>query len=269
MQIQNPTTPELQVPELEENNPTESNQTPQKDYFYMVYSSVLGGTAALIVIAVFVGLLFGLCYGAKSAYDYWFCMDNLIEVGTHGYYYDDENNCFIDPKPHRRLMQGCTLYSVSDNDTIAVVITNNNKYRYINLNTLSYLNDCHYQYADAFKEGRAVAFTKDTLYYIDTQGGTIASESTSWIYNSVRPLTYSQVKEYDEYGDYVNTVQIPTGIYIYEDINYYYGLMSADYVRLTQPIFSSVSALSVDAFLCEYHNSGKVVLVNQHGEIIK
>ena len=269
MQIQNPTTPELQVPELEENNPTEINQTPKKDYFYMVYSSVLGGTAALIIIAVFVGLLFGLCYGAKCAYDYWFSMDDLIEVGTHGYYYDDENNCFIDPKPHRRLMQGCTLYSVSDNDTIAVVVTNHNKYRYINLNTLSYLNDCHYQYADAFKEGRAVAFTKDTLYYIDTQGGTIASESTSWIYNSVRPLTYSQVKEYDEYGDYVNTVQIPTGIYIYEDINYYYGLMSADYVRLTQPIFSSVSALSVDAFLCEYHNSGKVVLVNQHGEIIK
>ena len=33
MQIQNPTTPELQVPELEENNPTESNQTPKKITF--------------------------------------------------------------------------------------------------------------------------------------------------------------------------------------------------------------------------------------------
>lgn len=267
MQTQNPITPELQDPELEENNPTENIQTPKKDYFYIVYSSVLGGAMALTIIAIFVGLLFGLGYGVKYTYDYWFSMDELIEVGTHGYYYDRENDCFIDPKPHRRLLQDCMLSSISDNDTIGVIITPNNKYRYINLNTLSYLNDFHYQYADAFKDGRAVAFTKDTLYYINTQGKTITTEATSWIYTSVRALTYSVVK--DEYNEYVNTVEIPTGIYVYEDINQYYGLMSSDFVRLTQPIFSSISAIAKDAFLCEYHNSGKLVLVNQYGEIIK
>lgn len=264
MQTQEPINPEMQ----EQDAPQASTDlTPQKDYFSIALSSILGGATALTIIALCVGVIIAVFFGIQFGYNRWFSMDNLVAVGNAGYYYDAENHCFIDPTPHRRVIKGCTSLQYAGSDTIGIVQMDNDKYRYLNLNTLSFLNDHKYDYAYSFHNDRAMALIHDTLYYINPQGEVINSELSNWLYLSITPLTYSIMSE-DEDG-YTTTQYLPTNFYLYEDINHAYGLMSCNFTRLTQPLFSDISALTQNVFLCEYEYSEISVLVNQNGEIIK
>ena len=62
---------------------------------------------------------------------------------------------------------------------------------------------------------------------------------------------------------------VPTGMYTYEDAWHRLGLMSGDFVRLTPPLFSDITAESKDVFFAEYLDSGLGVLINRKGTIIK
>lgn len=264
MQTQEPIYPEMQEQDASQ---ASTDLTPQKDYFSIALSTILGGATALTIIALCVGVIIAVFFGIQFGYNRWFSMDNLVAVGNAGYYYDAENHCFVDPTPHRRIIKGCTSLQYAGSDTIGIVQMDNDKYRYLNLNTLSFLNDHKYDYAYSFHNDRAMALIHDTLYYITPQGEVINSELSNWLYLSITPLTYF-VKSEDEDG-YTTTQYLHTNFYIYEDINHAYGLMSSDFTRLTQPLFSDISALTQNVFLCEYEYSEISVLVNQNGEIIK
>lgn len=264
MQTQEPINSEMQEQDASQ---ASTDLIPQKDYFSIALSSILGGATALTIIALCVCVIIAVFFGIQFGYNRWFSMDNLVAVGNAGYYYDAENHCFVDPTPHRRVIKGCTSLQYAGSNTIGIVQMDNDKYRYLNLNTLSFLNDHKYDYAYSFHNDRAMALTNDTLYYINTQGEVINSELSNWLYLSITPLTYSVISE-DEDG-YTTTQYLPTNFYLYEDINHAYGLMSSNFTRLTQPLFSDISALTQNIFLCEYEYSEISVLVNQNGEIIK
>lgn len=263
MQTQESINPEVQEQDIVQ---SPENTTPQKDYFSIALSTILGGATALTVIALIIGVVIAVVFGIKFSYNRWFSMDHLVAVGNAGYYYDAEGSCFITPTPHRRIIKECTSLQYAGSDTIGIVLVQD-YYRYLNLNTLSFLNDHKYDIAYPFHDDCAMALTNDTLYCINAHGEVITSEPANWLYTSVIPLTYSIMSE-DEDG-YTTTKSLPTDVYMYEDINHSYGLMSSDFVRLTKPLFSNISVLTKDVFLCEYAYSEISVLVNQHGEILK
>lgn len=56
---------------------------------------------------------------------------------------------------------------------------------------------------------------------------------------------------------------------MYEDANHHYGLMSKDFVKVTEPVFSNITAKSEDVFFAEYRDFGLGVLINKNGVLIK
>ena len=251
-------------------NPTE----PQKEkveeqasnWFDIVYNSVLGFIVAIAVALFSLFLLAGLGYWCYEGYCRWLSTEGMYEVGNNGYYYDLEHQCFVKPMPNRRILEGCRSLDSND-DSIGVTCFVQNDYRYLNLNTLTYLNNRHYYRAELFRDGRALALAKDTLYMISTDGKTIKEESSTWIYSSIEEITYSQYTEdSDGIGYYKN---VHTGMYMYEDAYHHYGLMSKDFVKLTEPLFSDILAQSEEVFFAEYLDSGLGVLINKNGQIIK
>ena len=254
-------------PETQERNQDQEKENgTTKSCFEIVFCSVWGFICAMAQFIVGLLIIYGIYFGIKCGYDRWFDMDGLIEVGECGYYYDSENHCFVKPNPHRRLMEGSFSIKYEAGDTIGVVQIGNEKYRYLNFNKLSYINNNVYDYADIFRKGTAVALANDTIYYISPDGNTVSAEPSTWIYGSVEEITYMmEVTDdrlaYDE--------EVSTGILKYEDTNGYYGLMSSDFKKLTPALFTDITAISMDAFFCEYIDSGLGVLIDRDGNVLK
>lgn len=243
-----------------------SSQSNEKNWFEIVYTSVLGFFAAIAVILLSLFLLVGLGYWCYEGYCRWFSTAGMYEVGNNGYYYDLEHQCFVKPMPNRRVLEGCRSLESND-DSIGVACFGQNDYRYINLNTLSVLNNRSYYRAELFRDGRALALAKDTLYLISTDGKTIKEEASTWIYCSIEEVTYSQYTEDSDGIGYYKDVH--TGMYMYEDAYHHYGLMSKDFVKLTEPLFSNITAQSEEVFFAEYLDSGLGILINKDGQIVK
>jgi len=248
-------------------NQVEKQVPETKNWFNIVFHSVLGFFAAITVVLIFAFMLFVAGFWIRQGYIRWFDTDELTAVGQCGYFYDPDNECFVNPKPNRRVLQGCKELVFNQEDSIGIVLVGNNRYRYVNLNTLSFINDRIYFRADMFTNGRAIALDGDTLFHIAPNGETILAEASDWVYASIREITYDQpVKDSD--GD-IFYQDVPTGMYTYEDAWHRLGLMSGDFVRLTPPLFSDITAESKDVFFAEYLDSGLGVLINRKGTIIK
>ena len=243
-----------------------SNTSSQTNWFQVVYTSVLGFLAAIAVAAVILFLLSGVVYWCYEGYCRWFSTDNLEAVGPHGNYYDLTHHCFVKPYPNRRVLEGCYSLDYEDGDSIGVVCVGANKYRYVNLNNLTFLNDHIYYSAALFHDGRAFALSRDTLFVLSCDGETIKEESSSWIYRSVEEI---QLPDFYEDAEDEFYREIPTGVFTYGDAYGNYGLMSSDFVKLTEPLFSNITAKSKDVFFCEYLDSGFCILVDRNGKIIK
>ena len=238
----------------------------EKDYFEIVYSSVLGFLCALLVFVAILLAIAGMVYLLDKGYDRWFSTEGLISVGENGYMYDQEHECFVKPYPNRRVLQRCEWLIYDDMDSIGIVRMNN-QYRYINLNNLAFLNAQLYAKAELFHNGRALAIANDTLYHLSSDGTIVIAEPSTWVYASIEKIVYIEEKEDEDGGTYYS--EISTGLFRYEDSNHNYGLMSADFTRLTEPLYSDVTAQSKEVFFCEYLNSGLGVLINKNGELIK
>lgn len=245
----------------------ETKVSDEKNYFDIVYSSVLG---FLCAISVFLLILFSIaCLGylGYKGYVKWFSTDGMRKVGTNGYYYDIKHGCFVKPMPNRRILDGFQYLVQNGYDSIGIVRMENDLYRYINFNTLTYLNDQQYYRAELFHNGKAIAITEDSLYHISTDGKTVCAESSMCVYASIKELNYVEI-ESDEDG-YYYAKEKPTGLLIYEDAHHNYGLMSADFTRLTPADYSEITAESKDVFFCEYLDTGLGVLIDRTGLMLK
>ena len=244
----------------------ETKNSDEKNYFEIAYTSVLGFCCALLAFVVILLAIAGIGYLIDKGYNRWFSTDGMIEVGECGYYYDIRRGAFYKIHPNRCVLKGCKDLEFNEGDTIGVVRVRKNQYRYINLNTLTFINTEHYFRADLFREGRAIAVANDTLYIIAPDGQIISSEPSSWVYSYMEEITFSDWSDRED-GSYYN--EIATGVYMYRDINYRYGLMSADFRRLTPAVYSDITAESKDVFFCEYMESGLGVLIDRNGKILK
>ena len=253
-----------QEPPKEQKHETKASD--EKNYFEIVYTSVLGFCCALLAFAVIILAIAGVGYLIDKGYKRWFSIDGMVEVGECGYYYDVRRGAFYKVHPNRCIIKGCKELEFNEGDTIGVVRVRKNQYRYINLNTLTFINTEHYFRAELFREGRAIAVANDTLYIIATDGQIISSEPSSWVYSYMEGITFSDWSDRED-GSYYN--EIATGVYKYRDINYRYGLMSADFRRLTPAVYSDITAESKDVFFCEYMDSGLGVLIDRNGKILK
>lgn len=258
---------ENEFEKVQEEKVQEDKERTSNDWYDCVKSAILGGFVALAEVAFGVLMLLGIFYLLTVGYNRWFSTDGLIEVGERGYYYDPANDCFVKPMPNRRVLEGCLSLKYEDGDTIGIVLVRNGKYRYVNLNNLTFINEQSYEYADLFRNDVAIALANDTIYHISTEGKILSSEPSTWIYGSVEEITYMQ-KEIDSDG-VVIIEEIPTGVFMYENKNGNYGLMSSDYVRLTPALYSKISAKSKDVFFCEYFESKMGCLIDKNGNYIK
>lgn len=248
-----------------EQNP-ETKVSKEKDYFEIVYSSVLGFLCALLVFVAILFAIAGIVNLFDKGYERWLSSDGMVEVGECGYYYNTGRCAFYKIHPNRCILKGCKDLEFNEGDTIGVVRICENQYRYINLNTLTFLDTRHYFRADLFRNGRAMAIADDTLYVISPEGKIISSEAAGWVYSYVEEITFSDWSDRED-GSYYN--EIATGVYEYRDIHFRYGLMSADFKRLTPAIYSNITAESKDVFFCEYLDSGLGVLIDRNGKILK
>lgn len=269
MEPQEKISSEVQENEFEQVQETEqvSAEKATKDWFKIVKSVVLGFFFALAEVAMSALMLMGIGYLLIAGFDRWFSTDGLIEVGEHGYYYDPENDCFIKPMPNRRVLKGCYSLKCEDGDTIGVVQTHRRKYRYVNVNNLTFINEKSYDFADVFKNGVAIALANDTIYHLSTDGKTLTSEPSTWIYALVSEIIFFQWNKDSDEDDFTEIT--PTGVFMYEDQNGNFGLMSSDFVRLTPALYSAITAKSKEVFFCEYFDSGLGVLIDKNGNFIK
>ena len=244
-----------------------SNPSSEKDWFNIVYSSTLGfswaiGQIMFVMITSFIFLIL-----MKVCINRWICTDYFIEVGENGYCYDPIYKCLVKPMPNRRIIKGCMDIEYNPGDTIGVVQVGENEYRYVNFNTLSFINDKKYFRADVFRDGTAIAIANDTIYHISTTGKTVSTEPSERVYGSVEEITVSQ--EVTDSDGYPFTIEVQTGLFKYGDINGNYGLMTHEFVPLTKPLYSDITAISKGVFFCEYLESGLGVLVDNEGHVIK
>lgn len=269
MQSQDKISSEMNGDEFEHVQETEQESAEEgtKDWFEIVKSAVLGFFFAMVEVAIGGLMLIGVCHFLIAGYNRWLSTDGLIKVGENGYYYDPENDCFIKPMPNRRFLEGCITLSYEDGDPIGIVLTYKGKYRYVNVNNLTFTNEQSYDYAGIFRDGAAIALANDTIYHISSEGKILSSEPSTWIYGSVEEIAYFQ-KEVDCDGD-TFTEEIPTGIFKYEDANGNYGLMSSNFVRLTPAVYSDITAKSKEVFFCEYIDSRMGCLIDKSGNFIK
>lgn len=254
---------------LEQNSEQEpqTNVAGEKNYFDIAYSSVLGFLCAILIFVLILFSIAGLGYWVYKGYVRWFSTEGMVEVGCNGYYFDAEHECFVKPMPNRRVLEGCQYLEHNGLDSIGIVRLDNNYLKYVNLNTLTFLNSKQYDRAELFHNGKAMAITEDSVYHISTDGKTICAESSLWVYASIEELNYEQI-EPDEDGLYYAKEE-PTGLLVYQDAHHNYGLMSADFVRLTPAIYSEITAESKDVYFCEYLDSGLGVLIDRNGKILK
>ena len=246
---------------------SETKASDEKNYFDIVYSSVLGFLCAISIFLLILFSIAGLGYWGYKGYVKWFSTDGMTKVGTKGYYYDIKHGCFVKSMPNRRILEGFQYVEHNGCDSIGIVRMDNDLFRYINFNTLTFLNDQQYYRAELFHNGKAIAITEDSVYHISMDGKTICAESAICVYASIMELSYEEV-EPDEDG-YYYAKEKPTGLLIYEDAHHNYGLMSADFVRLTPPDYSDITAKSKDIYFCEFLDSSLGVLIDRNGKILK
>lgn len=244
----------------------EINASEKKDYFEIAYTSVLGFLCAILVFVAILFAIAGIGYLIKQGYNRWFCTDRMVKVGEKGYYYNAEKGAFYKIYPNRCALEGCKDLVFYEGDTIGVVQANRNQYRYINLNTLTFINEKSYYRADLFRDGRAVALSGDTLYVIAIDGHIVSSELSNWVYSEIEEITYYDRSEIDGLI-YYN--EISTGVYKYRDVYNRYGLMSSDFKRLTPALYTDIVAKSKDIFFCEYLDSSLGILIDKYGKIVK
>ena len=258
-----------QEPPQEQNSEKkpQTNVAGEKNYFDIVYSSILGFLCAISIFVLILFSIAGLGYWAYEGYIRWFSTEGMVEVGSNGYYFDAEHECFVKPKPNRRVLQGCHYLEHNAHDSIGIVRMDNNYFKYVNLNSLTFLDSRQYYKAELFRDGKALAMAEDSIYHISTDGKTICVESSMWVYASIEELKYEELAP-DEDG-YYYTKETPTGLLVYQDAHHNYGLMSADFARLTPAIYSEITAESKDVYFCEYLDSGLGVLVDRNGKILK
>lgn len=235
----------------------------KKNYFEAFYTSTLGIFAALVVIAIIFFAGMGLVYWGHKGYLRWFSTDGMVEIGECGYYYSPQRASFYKVHPNRCVLENCHDLKLNQGDTIGVVRVRKDQYRYVNLNTLSFINDKSYFKADLFRDGSALAIANDTLFIIASNGHTVTSEPCDWVYAGIQELSY--MKEIDSYYQ-----DIYTGMHTYEDIHGRLGLMSADYKRLTPALYSDITAESDSIFFAEYLDEAELyVLLDKEGHVIK
>lgn len=231
-----------------------------------IYYSVMGFFLAILAFALILVSLFCVGYGCVMGYQKWFSTTEMVSVGDTGYYYDHAHACFVKPYPNRKVLTGCHGLQYHQSDSIGIVLTNDYKYRYVNLNTLTYINDMAYSQANLFQDdGCAFAIAADSLYTLHPDGSIVAAELADYLYTSISDIicyTY----ENDDTGELVYTERA-TNMFRYES-NQCYGIMSPEFVRLTAPVYTEIKALSPDVFFCTY-DSGLGVLINKNGELIK
>lgn len=260
--------PQEQVQEsLQQQEQPQTQEESQKDYLDIVFHSVLG---FLLAIAIFVGIIMALYYayhGVKNGYSRWFGSDGLEEIGESGYYsYCSKDNCIVTSAvPHRRVLEGIFFLRGANEDSIDVARVTDG-YRYINLNTAEFINGLRFDHAYSFRNGMAMATIGDTLFHLAPSGEIVSKEPANWLYSSIDEIRYSCPTE-DSDG-YPFEMTKPTGLYRYEDLNERYGIMNEEFVRVTPPVFTDITAQSKDVFFCELDYSGGV-LVDKSGNIIK
>lgn len=272
MQDQNNTTDNRLKEQVQENTPeqtklTDEEQTQKpskKDWFDVMYKSALGILAAIGTILFYACIIGGGIYWIHRGYVRLFSTDDMTPVGTRGYYYDLENPCFVKPYPNRRVLKGCKSINYTDGDTLCVASMGNNKYKYVNMNTLTFVNETTYNHATVFRDGSAIAFANDTIYNVKPDGTTTAIEQTDGLYTFIEKLDYMKLTE-DDFPIYQ---EVSTGIYMYQSTNDRFGLMSSDFIRLTEPLFVDITAKSDNVFFCEYFE-GLGVLIDRNGNVIK
>lgn len=269
MQSQEKISSEVQENEFEHVHETENENAEKetKDWFEIVKDATFGFFYAVGGILLVILFLYCTYYWMAMGYDRWLSTEGLIGVGERGYYYDPGNDCFVKPMPNRRVLEGCLTLECEDGDTIGIVKVHRGKYRYVNLNTLTFINEHSYEHAGQFRCGIAMAISNDTIYHVSANGRIISSEPSTWIYGSVENITYFQ-EETDSDGDSF-TEEVSTGLLKYEDVSGNYGLMSSDFVRLTPALYSDITAKSKEVFFCEYIDSGMGCLIDKNGNFIK
>lgn len=274
MQDQNNTTDNRLKEQVQEDTPeqtklTDEEQTQKpskKDWFDVMYKSALGILAAIGTILFYACIIGGGIYWIHRGYVRLFSTDYMMSVGERGHYYDLENACFVKPYPNRRVLKGCKSINYNDDDTICVAWMGYDKYRYVNMNSLTFINETIYSHAGLFREGSAIAYANDSIYRVMPDGSATVIEKPDGLYTSIEELEYMKPSEDD--CDYLAYREISTGIYMYKSTNGRYGLMSSEFVRLTEPLFADITAQSESVFFCEYFEE-LGVLMDKKGKVIK
>ena len=274
MQNQNNTTDNRLKEQVQENIPEQSKVTNEeqepvpskKDWFDVMYKSALGILAAIGTILFYACIIGGGIYWIHRGYVRLLSTDDMTPVGTCGYYYDLENDCFVKPYPNRRVLKGCKSINYNDDDTICVAWMGYDKYRYVNMNSLTFINETTYSHAGLFRDGSAIAFANNSIYRVMPDGSATVIEKPDGLYTSIEELEYMKPSKDD--CDYLAYREISTGIYMYKSTNGRCGLMSSEFVRLTEPLFVDITAQSESVFFCEYFEE-LGVLMDKNGKVIK
>ncbi len=256
------------VPEQTKLTDEEQAQDPsKKDWFDVMYKSALGVLAAIGTILFYACVIGGGIYWIHRGYVRLFCTDDMTPVGTCGYYYDFGNACFVKPCPNRRVLKGCKSINYNEGDSICVSwMGGDDRYKYLNMNTLKFINETTYSHAGLFRDGSAIAFANDSIYRVMPDGSATVIELPDGLYTSIEELEYMKHSEDD--GDYLAYREISTGIYMYKSTSGRYGLMSSEFIRLTEPLFVNITAQSESVFFCEYFEE-LGVLIDRNGNVIK
>lgn len=269
MKTQDKITSEVKKEEMEQvlKPEMENMEERTKDWFDIAKDATFGFFFAVAWIILGITALYCAYSWTLIGYDWWFGSDGFIEVGERGYYYDSVNDCFVKPRPNRRVLKDCLSLKHENGDSIGIVQVRKGIYRYVNLNTLSFINKQSYEHADLFRNGVAIALANDTIYHISADGKTLSAEPSTWIYGSVEEITY--LEDVGESDEDAFTEEVSTGLFMYEDTNGNFGLMTSDFVRLTPALYSDITAKSKEVFFCEYFDSGLGVLIDKSGNYIK
>ena len=189
----------------------------------------------------------------------WVFSDGLAAVQKNG------NIGFIDHKGNVVIdflfpFHGNPLSSFLFRNGVCVVANEDGKCGVID-KTGTWIVQPEYDYVSAFKEYAVV--TSDGVRKQVTYDGTVLN---SFVLDDIEELTYYR-SEYSKGYDEV-TVTHYTGLYAYR-VGGRWGLMDAMCNRLTEPLYSSISAVDGNIFRARLLDDYSEVILNAKGEIMK
>ena len=189
----------------------------------------------------------------------WVFSDGLAAVQKNG------NIGFIDHKGNVVIdflfpFHGNPLSSFLFRNGVCVVANEDGKCGVID-KTGTWIVQPEYDYVSAFKEYAVV--TSDGVRKQVTYDGTVLN---SFVLDDIEDLTYYR-SEYSKGYDEV-TVTHYTGLYAYR-VGGRWGLMDAMCNRLTEPLYSSISAVDGNIFRARLLDDYSEVILNAKGEIMK